>query len=155
MASGILQRFQGKIKAAQIFVGSSTTGAGFYDAASGFRMAFNGGAKLSLPVTATANTDFTLSLPTGASVISANVFTSTAYGAATDCTIQIGSAAAGSQYVAATSIKAQGAYLLTFVAGAYQLGNLPAAPNLFIRLVQTGTASATGAAILVIEYVIN
>jgi hypothetical protein len=48
---------------------------------------------LMLPVTAVANTDFTMSVPPGATLLSATVYTSVAYTGAT-ATIQIGNAAA-------------------------------------------------------------
>src|ERR1043165_9081387 len=73
---------------------------------------------LSLPVTATANTDFTLSAPAGAINVSYTVLTTPAYGAATDAQISIGSTAGGVDYVAATTIKAIGRYALTPVAAA-------------------------------------
>ena len=44
--------------------------------------------------------------PAGCTLLSATVYTSVAYTAATDCKIQIGNAAAGAQYVAAVSIAA-------------------------------------------------
>ena len=67
---------------------------------------------LMLSVTAVANTDFTMSVPPGATLLSATVYTSVAYTGAT-ATIQIGNAAAGAQYVAAVSIQAIGIVPLT------------------------------------------
>lgn len=137
--SGVMQLFKGKVVAKNFLAGG-----------------LGGGSRLALPVTATANTDFTLSIPPGATIASMTVYTTTAYGAATDATIQIGSAAAGSQYVAATSIKAAGVVTLaaaaTSAAAAALLAAPNASPNIFVRIVQTGAASATGAATLVIDY---
>lgn len=150
MASGFVQRFKGKIVAQVLHLGAG----GIVDAASGIAGKANVTQRIALPVTAVANTDFTISLPPGAVVMSARVYTTTAYGAATDATIQLGSAAGGSQYVAAASIKAVGVAALTLVnAAAAGLASFPSgSPNLFARIVQTGAASATGAATLVVEY---
>lgn len=151
MATGFTQRFQGKIKCAQLWIGSG----GMVDAKSGIVGKVDYRQFLSLPVTATANTDYTMSLPTGALIMSAVVYTTVAYLAATDMKIQIGNAAADSSYVAATSVKALAVVPLTLAnTAAAALASMPAGtPNLFIRMVQTGTASATGAATLVISYI--
>lgn len=107
----------------------------------------------SITVTAVANTDLTMSIPAGARVTKATVYTTTAFGAATDATISLGNAAGGAQYVAATSIKAGGVYTLAFVASTAAASGLLSFPGtLYIRITQTGAASATGAATLVVEY---
>lgn len=106
-----------------------------------------------LSVTAVANTDTTMSIPAGARIIKLTVYTTTAFGAATDATIALGNAAAGAQYVAATSIKAGGVVTLTPAATTAAASGLLSFPGtLYIRIAQTGTASATGAATLVVEY---
>ena len=106
-----------------------------------------------LTVTAVANTDTTMSIPAGARVTSATVYTTTVFGAATDAEISLGNAAGGAQYVAATSIKAGGVYPLSFAATTAAASGLLSFPGtLYIRIAQTGTASATGAATLVVEY---
>jgi hypothetical protein len=106
-----------------------------------------------LSVTATANTDITVSIPAGARIGDIMVYTTTAFGAATDATIALGNAAGGAQYVAATSIKAAGIYNLSAVASAAAASGFLSFPGtLYVRIAQTGTASATGAATLVIEY---
>jgi hypothetical protein len=109
---------------------------------------------LMLPVTAVANTDFTMSVPVGCTLLSATVYTSVAYTAATDCKIQIGNVAAGAQYVAPVSIAAIGMVPLTLLAAQTPAFlSMPAGfPNLFIRIVQSGAASAVGTAKLVINY---
>lgn len=107
---------------------------------------------LSLPVTATANTDFTVTLPAGAINVSYTVLTTTAYGAATDAKISIGSTAGGVDYVAATSIKAIARVALVPVDAAAATHLNIGGVTLNVRVVQTGTASATGAATLVITY---
>ena len=160
MANGFLQRFQGKIKIAQVWLGSSAGNAnnGIWDNASGIRVPLGGGTRLALPVTATANTDFTMAVPPGAAIASMTVYTTTAYGAATDCKIEIGTSAGDQSYVAQTSIKAAGIVTLTPAVSAACAAALLSAPalssgvNLWIRLVQTGTTSATGAATLVVDY---
>jgi hypothetical protein len=70
--------------------------------------------RLNLPVTAIANTDFTMSIPPGCTLLSAVVYTSVAYTGAT-VTIQLGSSAGDSSYVAAISIKAVGMVPLHFL----------------------------------------
>jgi hypothetical protein len=148
MATGFTDRFRGKIKAYVIYLG----GGGIVDAASGIAGGIVSTQKISLPVTATANTDIpAISLPAGKTLLRASVLTTTAYGAATDCKIEIGTSAGDNTYVAQVSIKAIGVVALT-LATAAGLAVLGAAPQLYVRLVQTGAASATGAATLVLEY---
>lgn len=149
MANGFAQRFLGKIKISHLWLGAG----GIIDAASGIGGQPVTVQKISLPVTAVANTDFTASVPAGKTLLRATVYTTTGYGAGTDAKIEIGTSAGDPSYVAATSIKAVGIVALTLVAtAAAALAVLPATPNLFIRVVQSGTASATGAATLVLEY---
>lgn len=108
---------------------------------------------LSLPVTATANTDFpVVQLPPGATGVTYRTYTTTAYGAATDATISIGSTAGGVDYVAATTIKAIGVKNHTAVDAAAASHLTAPAAGFFVRVTQTGTASAVGAATLVFEY---
>lgn len=152
--NGLLQRFQGSVKIARLFLGSSAT-SGIYDNASGIRMGVGGGIRLSLPVTAVATTDFTMSIPPGAAIDSLIVYTTTAYGAATDAKISVGSTVGGQEYVAQTSIKAGGVVSLSFAAttaAAAAMAVAPAVPNLNVRITQTGAASATGAAVLVASF---
>lgn len=150
MATGFTDRFRGKIKASQLWLGAG----GIIDAASGIAGGVVSTQKIALAVTATANTDIpSISLPPGKTLLRASVFTSTAFGAATDAKIEIGVSAGDASYVAQTSIKAAGTVALTLVTTALAaLGSLPAVPNIFVRIVQTGTTSATGAATLVLEY---
>lgn len=107
---------------------------------------------ITLPVTATANTDFTVTVPAGAINATYTVLTTTAYGAATDAQISIGSTAGGVDYVAATTIKAIGRYSLTPVAAAAATHLNIGGVTLNVRVVQSGTASATGAATLIVGY---
>jgi hypothetical protein len=105
----------------------------------------------SLPVTATANTDFVFALPVGAQDVSFTTFTTTGYGAATDAQISIGKTAGGAEYVAATTIKAVGVKQHTRVdAAAADYVSFPGQLN--VRVAQSGTASATGAASLMVSY---
>lgn len=104
-----------------------------------------------LPVTAVANTDFVFSLPAGSFNHSFRTITETAYGAATDAQISIGKTAGGAEYVAATTIKAQGVKAHTIVdSGAADYRNFPGQLN--VRVAQSGAASATGAATLYVDY---
>jgi hypothetical protein len=149
MASGFLQRFSGKVKIGELFLGSG----GIWDSASGIPGKNDFIQRLSLPVTAITNTDYTLSVPTGATIVTAAVYTTTAY-TGTTANISIGSAAGGAQYVAATSIASIGIVQLALVnAAAAALVSMPAGtPNLFIRIAQSTTPTAVGAAMLVVDY---
>jgi hypothetical protein len=104
-----------------------------------------------IAVTATANTD--IQVPMGkCKILTMLAFTSTAFGAATDATLQVGTTQGGSDYIAAVSIKAAGKVALTFAAALAAFPTIADGTTLWVRIVQTGTASATGAATLVIEY---
>lgn len=105
-----------------------------------------------LTVTATANTDFVVVTPRG-KITTLLVLTGTAFGAATDATIQVGSTAGASDYVAAQTIKAAGKVSLTFAPALLAFPTLADTQNLYVRIVQTGAASATGAANLVVELI--
>jgi hypothetical protein len=108
---------------------------------------------LSLPVTATANTDYAaITLPPGAINLSYRTFTTTAYTAGTDAKISIGSTAGGVDYVAATTIAAIGVKSHTPVDAAAAVHLAPGALTLFVRVTQSGTATAVGAATLCIDY---
>lgn len=107
---------------------------------------------MALTVTATANSDFTMAIPSGALIRSIAVYTTTAFTAGTDAQLSVGSAAGGAQYVALTSIKNIGVVSLTLVAAAAATFLNFTAGTLFIRIVQTGTATAVGAATIVVSY---
>jgi hypothetical protein len=108
---------------------------------------------LSLPVTATANTDYpAVALPPGAINVTYKTYTTTAYTAGTDAKISIGSTAGGVDYVAATTIAAIGVKLHTPVDAAAAVHLAPAALTFFVRVTQSGTATAVGAATLVFSY---
>jgi hypothetical protein len=106
---------------------------------------------LALAVTATANTDLTMTVPKG-KIVTLLVLTGTAFGAVTDAQIQIGSTVGASDYVAGTSIKAAAKVSLSFAAALLAWPTLSEGTTLYIRIVQSGTASATGAANLLVEY---
>ena len=151
MTTGFVNRIKDKIKARTLYMG----GGGIADDRSGIAGKALLSLRVPLSVTATANTDIApVSLPPGASLVRATVLTTTAFLAATDAKIEIGSSAGDASYVAQTTIKAVGIAALTLVnAAAATLAALGTAPNLYVRIVQTGTASATGAATLILEYV--
>ena len=126
---------------------------GIIDTASGIAGRITYTQSIALPVTAVANTDFVMSVPAGCILHSMSVYTTVAYTAVTDCKIQVGNVAAGTQYVAAVSVAAIGIVPLTLLAAqtpAFAL--MPAAPNLFIRLVQSGGSTAVGNGILKVTY---
>lgn len=110
-----------------------------------------------LAVTAVANTDGTFQIPCGARNVTFRTKTVTGFGAVTDAQVQIGKTVAGAEYVAATTIKALGDYSHTEVGTS--VADLDTVPGILgqmatfnWRIVQSGTASATGAANLYIAY---
>jgi hypothetical protein len=112
---------------------------------------------LPLSVTATANTDFAFALPGGARDVAFRTKTAVAFGAATDAQLQVGSTVGGAEYVAGVSIKALGQVVHALVgAGVGLLETVAGAPGtqttFTARIVQTGAASATGAATLFVDY---
>ena len=106
-----------------------------------------------MTVTATANTNFTLSIPPRMTLAEVTVFTTIAFGAATDATMQIGSSVGASDYVAAQSIKSLTTHTLAITPSSSSVYMSAADPNLFIRITQTGTTSATGRCTLVVKYI--
>lgn len=110
-----------------------------------------------LAVTAVANTDYTFAIPTFARNVVFRTKTVTAFGAATDAQLQIGKTVGGAEYVAAVSIKAQGEVGHTNVTtGVPDLDQVPGSwgtqATFTARIVQSGAASATGAATLYVDY---
>lgn len=150
--NGITQRFKGKVEIGTLLLGKG----GIVDAASGIAGRAQSAQRVAIAVTAVANTDIPgVSIPQGATIESIRVFTTTAFTAVTDAQISVGATAGGADYVALTTIKALGIYTLTLVnAGAAALLSMPAPPNLFIRVVQTGGATAVGAATVAINYLL-
>lgn len=152
MITGIVSRIQGKLKVATLIIGKG----GIVDGSSEIAGRVLTAQRLALAVTAVANTDFTMSIPPGASIQAFRIYTTTAFTAVTDAQLSVGAAAGGQDYVALTTIKALGVYNPSFVgAGAAALASaLAASPNLFIRIVQTGGSTAVGAATLLVNYVL-
>ena len=108
-----------------------------------------------LSVLAQASTDFVFGLPPGSFNHSFRTVTETAFTAATDCTIAIGKTAGGAEYVAATTIKAQGVKSHTPVdSAAADYRNFPATGQLNVRLAQTGSTTTVGAATLYVDYTV-
>lgn len=108
---------------------------------------------LSLPVTATANTDYpAITLPAGAFNVTYRTYTTTAYTAVTDAQISIGSTAGGVDYVAATTIKAIGVKSHTPVDAAAAVHLTPGTNAFYVRVTQSGGSTAVGAATLVFDY---
>lgn len=150
--SGIQQRYKGKIEAGMLILGKG----GLIDAASGIGGRVQTAQRVAITVTAVANTDIpAVSIPQGATIESIRTFTTTAFTAVTDAQISVGATAGGQDYVALTTIKAIGIYSHTLVnAGAAALSVMPAPPNIFIRIVQTGGSTAVGAASVIINYLL-
>jgi hypothetical protein len=147
MATGFVQRWKGKVMAAALYLGPG----GIVDAASGIGGKVQLANKTAITVTAVANTDFSISLPPGATILSANFYTTTAF-TGTTVTAQLGSTLGALDIVAATNIKAAGYVLLVLAATApASIASEGTAPNVFCRVIQTGP-TAVGAGLLVIEY---
>lgn len=107
---------------------------------------------VAVTVTATANTDIPVTLPTGANVLFIRWNTTTAFTGAT-VTAQVGATAGGTEYVAAVDVKGAQTLVMTLVASA-NLQSFPAGPNNFnIRVAQT-TPTAVGAATCHIMYAV-
>jgi hypothetical protein len=150
MATGFATRFQGKVKAAALWLGSG----GIVDAVSGIAGNVRVAQRISATVTAVANTDLPpLSIPPGATILGITAYTTTAFTAGTDAKLEAGISAGDATYVAATSIKALGVVAMT-LASATLAAMGATLPNLFIRIVQSGTPTAVGAATIVVEYLI-
>jgi hypothetical protein len=150
MANGFTDRNKGKAAFAELWLKAGN----LVDKLSGIFGSPVVSQRFAMVVTATANTDFpVMSIPLNATLLRATVYTGVAFLAATDAKVSIGTSAGDQSYVAQTSIKAQGIVDLTLVAAAAaSLLAAPAAPNLYVRITQTGTTSATGTATLVLEY---
>lgn len=148
MPTGFPTFIKGRISTAQLYLKAGH----LYDAATGIGGYMGKAGQLVVAVTAGANTDLTLAIPPGATLLRATVYTSVAFGAAADAQLSIGTSPGDQSYVALTSIKAIGIYPLTWVgAAAYDLLSLPASP-LCVRIAQTGAPSAVGSALLSVEY---
>lgn len=102
-----------------------------------------------IAVTAVASTEFTTVLPPCV-IVRAGTMTSTAFTGAT-VTIQHGTTLGGVDIVAATTIKAAGAFAHTVVAA----GSVFAGGTVYTRVAQTATETAVGAATAFIEFVPN
>jgi hypothetical protein len=98
-------------------------------------------------VTAVASTALTATLPP-CTIVRASTYTTTAFTGNT-VTMAIGSAAAGEQIVAATTIKAAGVFAHTLVAAGISF----AGGTVYLTVAQTATETAVGAARTVIEFV--
>ena len=107
---------------------------------------------LALPVTAVANTDFTVDLPR-CHITAIHQRTTTAYGVQTNMNLTIGNAAGGNQIVAAVDVKAKGNRQLTLVDAGSDLIAPWAGGTLHVRMAQVGTASADGAGFLNFNFV--
>ena len=106
-----------------------------------------------LSVTAIADTNTVIVLPTGARVISFMVYVTTAFTGGSP-TIKLGNAAGGAQYVGITALTA-GVSILTIastIAAAAGLLSFPG--NLYVNINQSSAPTAVGAATLVINYAV-
>jgi hypothetical protein len=147
MAGGFIQRFKGRIKCSELWLDN---GGRLVDAQSGIFAFPHVAQKLAIAVGAVAASYFTASLPAGAVITGITVYTSTAF-TGTGVTFQAGVSQGDATYVAPASIKAAGVVKATLASAA--LAAMPAgSPNLFIEIAQSGTPTAVGAALVLIEY---
>jgi hypothetical protein len=148
MPTGFAAFYKGRLQTAQLYLKAGH----LHDAATGIGGFIGKAGQLVMTVTAAGNTDYTLAIPPGATLLRATCFTSVAFGAGTDALLSIGPTPGDASYVAPVSIKAIGIYPLTWVAAAAaDLLSLPASP-LCVRIAQTGAPSAVGQAILAVEH---
>lgn len=105
---------------------------------------------LSLPVTAVANTDFTITLPSAVTITDLAVLTNTAY-TGTTVTAQVGTTVGGAELAAATNIKPVGKNTLALLAPAMPTAGFTEGTVLTVRVVQTGP-TAVGLGRLVLTY---
>lgn len=108
-------------------------------------------------VGAVANTHYNLTLPSGITVTGVTAYTLTAFLASGSVTLQAGTGAGDNSYIAAQSIKSLGVVPLSFSGASAPQGQylLPAtSPNYCLTIVQGGTPSATGSALILIKYAV-
>jgi hypothetical protein len=103
---------------------------------------------LDIAVTATANTDLTIPNVPPCVIRNVSTITTTAFTGNT-VTAQVGTAAGGVQIVAAVSVKSAGIVNHTVVAA----GAVFAGGTLHVRIVQTATETAVGAATMVVDFI--
>jgi hypothetical protein len=140
-------RTKGKVMAAVLWLGSG----GVVDAASGIGGKVQAASKTAITVAAVATTDFSISVPPGVSILSANFYTTTAF-TGTTVVARLGSTLGTQDIVADTNVKAAGFVLLAIAATApASIASEGTVPNIFCRITQTG-ATAVGVGLLVIEY---
>lgn len=103
-----------------------------------------------------ATSDYTMSIPSGATVLGITLYTNTAFLATGTVTLTCGSGVGDSLYLAATNVKAQGVVvgvLPVTTTAVVNLSSMPASsPNFFMRLTQTGTPSGVGRVLIVVDY---
>jgi len=105
-----------------------------------------------LTVTAVTNTDTTITVPTGARILSIVAYVTTAFTGGTP-TIALGNAAGGAQYVAATSLATAGIYTLSIAATTTAASGLLSFPGtLYVRINQASAPTAVGNVTLAITY---
>lgn len=132
---------------------ATATGSVTVTSPTGSAAAVQAAQRIAATVTAVANTDFTLNIPTGATILGVTVYTTTAF-TGTTAMLQAGSAVGGATYIGPISIQALGVYALTLASTGPAQGSMPAGtPNYFIRIVQTGP-TAVGAATIVVDYLL-
>lgn len=104
--------------------------------------------ELSLPVTAVANTDYTVTLPAG-TILAIYERTTTAYGAVTNANLTIGTTVGGGEIVASVDIKSKANRTLTLVDANSDVITPFAGGTVNVRITQVGGSSATGAGRLI------
>lgn len=103
-----------------------------------------------------STTDIAVSVISGATITGINVYTTTGFGASGSVNLTAGTGIGDNAYVAAQNIKSLGLVVITFNASGspQNLFSMPAPPNFFVRLTQTGTPSAIGSALILVKYAV-
>lgn len=104
-------------------------------------------------VAGTTVTDSTIVLPTGSRVSAIKWHTGTTFsGSPTNINLTIGTAAAGTQYVAAVDVKTAGAPTAATLVAKTDYASWPATQALFITLTAVAGTAPAGSCVIEIEY---
>lgn len=103
-------------------------------------------------VSAALDQDFTLKLPPGSQLLNVVADTVTAHTSAT-ATLAVGSSAGGTQYMAATDVKAKGRVTLSTAATIDAVQDIGSNVTVYFRLALGSVATATGLTDVTVTYI--
>ncbi len=103
--------------------------------------------------------DYSITLPTGATVLGITMYTTGSFGASGTVTVSCGSAVGDVLYMAATSVKVLGVIVGVLPVTGSAAVNLASMPftvpgNFYLRIGQGGTPSAIGRVVIVVDYLV-